>query len=61
MTLNQTAPLMVYASAPLGFLLGTPHPHPFTAKILFYLIQRDGMGRVVGAGAQDGEHLYTHG
>ena len=25
------------------------------------IIQRDGMGREVGGGVQDGEHMYTHG
>jgi len=25
------------------------------------MIQRDGIGREVGGGAQDGEHMYTHG
>ena len=25
------------------------------------MTQRDGMGREVGAGVQDGEHMYTHG
>ena len=25
------------------------------------MIQRDGMGREVGGGVQDGEHMYTHG
>ena len=25
------------------------------------MTQRDGMGREVGGGAQDGEHVYTHG
>ena len=24
------------------------------------MTQRDGMGRVVGGGVQDGEHMYTH-
>ena len=25
------------------------------------MTQRDGMGREVGGGVQDGEHMYTHG
>ena len=25
------------------------------------MTQRDGMGREVGGGVQDGEHVYTHG
>ena len=25
------------------------------------MAQRDGMGREVGGGVQDGEHMYTHG
>ena len=25
------------------------------------MTQRDGMGREVGRGVQDGEHMYTHG
>ena len=25
------------------------------------MTQRDGMGREVGEGVQDGEHMYTHG
>ena len=25
------------------------------------MIQRDGMGREVGGGVQDGEHMYIHG
>ena len=25
------------------------------------MAQRDGMGRVVGGGVQDGEYMYTHG
>ena len=25
------------------------------------MTQRDGMGREVGGGGQDGEHVYTHG
>jgi len=25
------------------------------------MTQRDGMGKEVGGGVQDGEHMYTHG